>query len=435
MASDVGQQRRIEQLKQVFYRLDTNHNQKLEKEELLYFLRRFAETCKKPVIDDNKITEILEALDYESKGMIDVEEWIEFVNNFLIRFGIKNVDAIVNELQKEGYTILSDAHLTFEFNDKDDTIDVGVLLIDCDNFEIVSESPVSISENRNSAFNDAIVFTSDKVIDIQFNKVPSHVKSIIFEVHGKNGRRDWRVNASISNVLVTEKLSFDTCVISGDNIDVAIISCRVVREGDHWLLMSRQLLVPRLRSIPYSQVRNITSSFVFSMYCHQGERLVERVDDVMQVNLKVNSGKNLAIKDLFSSDPYYKIIANGVACWRSKTVKNSLNPLWDEPMTHVILPVVDKKNDKYCVKVEVWDEDLILNDDYMGQVLIELDMSNDKKRIEYNNAEFPLKGRSTNDKISGTVCIDLDATMAFVEKKAKQNYLECYVRKGIIYSK
>merc|ERR1712170_47847 len=74
-------------------------------------------------------------------------------------------------------------------------------------------------------------------------------------------------------------------------------------------------------------------------------------------------GRNLPVADKTDSDPYFKFYVNGEKIYKSKTIKNTLNPDWDE------LTVSRDKFGQFPrmvdVKVEVWDDDGIGKNDYM----------------------------------------------------------------------
>ncbi|KAH9319597.1 hypothetical protein KI387_021366, partial [Taxus chinensis] len=55
-------------------------------------------------------------------------------------------------------------------------------------------------------------------------------------------------------------------------------------------------------------------------------------DMVGLLKVRVAKGKNLAIRDLKSSDPYV-VVSLGNQMVRTRVVRKNLNPVWDEELT------------------------------------------------------------------------------------------------------
>ncbi|KAM4038491.1 E3 ubiquitin-protein ligase NEDD4 [Anomaloglossus baeobatrachus] len=95
-------------------------------------------------------------------------------------------------------------------------------------------------------------------------------------------------------------------------------------------------------------------------------------EDSRVLRVKVIAGFGLAKKDLLgASDPYVKLSlydpGNGIlTSIQTKTVKRSLNPKWNEEM---LLRVIPKK---HRLLFEVFDENRLTRDDFLGQVDIPL---------------------------------------------------------------
>jgi len=85
------------------------------------------------------------------------------------------------------------------------------------------------------------------------------------------------------------------------------------------------------------------------------------------VFVTLTKAKNLAASDIGgSSDPYVKIRI-GRQTVKSKTVTQCLNPEWNEKL---ILSWTGES--KHELEIEVWDEDLISDDDLLGKARINL---------------------------------------------------------------
>merc|ERR1712026_649924 len=62
---------------------------------------------------------------------------------------------------------------------------------------------------------------------------------------------------------------------------------------------------------------------------HSAKRVQKFTVNNMSFTFSVK-GRNLPIADKKDSDPYFKFYVNGEKIYKSKTIKNTLNPDWDE---------------------------------------------------------------------------------------------------------
>jgi Ca2+-dependent lipid-binding protein len=91
----------------------------------------------------------------------------------------------------------------------------------------------------------------------------------------------------------------------------------------------------------------------------------------IDVKLIVNQGDGLPAKDrnIFgkktTSDPYVELWLNGVKKGRTKTVKKSLSPVWDETFKFSCYNSAE-------VLLKILDEDLLSDPDLMGIVKLEI---------------------------------------------------------------
>ncbi|KAF0909466.1 hypothetical protein E2562_036454 [Oryza meyeriana var. granulata] len=83
------------------------------------------------------------------------------------------------------------------------------------------------------------------------------------------------------------------------------------------------------------------------------------------VKVKVVRGTNLAVRDVFRSDPYV-VLKLGNQEVRTRTVRKNTNPVWNEDLT---LTVEDLNH--LVVTLEVYDSDTFV-DDQMGVAFFEL---------------------------------------------------------------
>lgn len=134
--------------------------------------------------------------------------------------------------------------------------------------------------------------------------------------------------------------------------------------------------------------------------------LPEEEEDSRVLRVKVIAGIGLAKKDLLgASDPYVKLTLydpeNGiVTSVQTKTVKKSLNPKWNE---EILLRVYPKK---HRLLFEVFDENRLTRDDFLGQVdipLYQLPTENPRLERPYTFKDFILHPRSHKSKVKGNL--------------------------------
>ncbi|PKK25456.1 neural precursor cell expressed, developmentally down-regulated 4, E3 ubiquitin protein ligase, transcript variant X4, partial [Columba livia] len=122
------------------------------------------------------------------------------------------------------------------------------------------------------------------------------------------------------------------------------------------------------------------------------------------VRVKVIAGIGLAKKDVLgASDPYVKVTvydpANGVlTSVQTKTIKKSLNPKWNEELLFRVNP------QKHRLLFEVFDENRLTRDDFLGQVdipLYQLPTENPNMERPYTFKDFVLHPRSHKSRVKG----------------------------------
>ncbi|UXI15440.1 hypothetical protein NH340_JMT01383 [Sarcoptes scabiei] len=145
------------------------------------------------------------------------------------------------------------------------------------------------------------------------------------------------------------------------------------------------------------------------------------LENIKLARLKIFSGHNLARKDIFgASDPYARIdllTRDGtvVDSVYTKTKKKTLNPCWNEEFVFRVLP-----SDKFLI--EVFDENRLTRDDFLGRVELLLDNleieSSDSTQITRCHN---LKPRSQKSKVKG----DLEIYLAYIDpSNCQENNLE-----------
>uniref|UniRef100_F6PPP8 E3 ubiquitin-protein ligase n=1 Tax=Ciona intestinalis TaxID=7719 RepID=F6PPP8_CIOIN len=133
------------------------------------------------------------------------------------------------------------------------------------------------------------------------------------------------------------------------------------------------------------------------------------------VRIQVLSGHNLAKKDIFgASDPYVSVSlykpkrsASGssktITCVNTKTKKRTLNPSWNEKFLFRVVPRENR------LLFEVFDENRLTRDDFLGQVDIPINasyISNDDE-TGTPHREFPLRPRSSKSRVKGHLRLKL----------------------------
>ncbi|VAH69344.1 unnamed protein product [Triticum turgidum subsp. durum] len=92
---------------------------------------------------------------------------------------------------------------------------------------------------------------------------------------------------------------------------------------------------------------------------------VGMVEFVGLIKVNIIRGTNLAIRDVMSSDPYV-ILNLGHQSMKTKVIKSSLNPVWNE---RLLLSIPDPVP---LLKVQVYDKDTFTTDDRMGEAEINI---------------------------------------------------------------
>lgn len=111
-----------------------------------------------------------------------------------------------------------------------------------------------------------------------------------------------------------------------------------------------------------------------------------------------------------ASDPYCLVTVLGARTGskiRTKTIWKNLNPVWNEKYEFEIV-----SPDKAEVQVEVWDEDYLTSDDFMGQLIIPL------SEVPLNQVVdkwYTLQKKKDKDKIKG----DIHISMQYYDSKVR----------------
>ncbi|MCL7042890.1 hypothetical protein MKW94_018059 [Papaver nudicaule] len=89
------------------------------------------------------------------------------------------------------------------------------------------------------------------------------------------------------------------------------------------------------------------------------------VEFVGLIKVNIVRGTNLAVRDVMTSDPYV-ILSLGQQSMKTRVIKSSLNPVWNE---RLMLSIPDPVPP---LKLQVYDKDTFTTDDHMGEAEIDI---------------------------------------------------------------
>ncbi|KAK7303565.1 hypothetical protein RJT34_14474 [Clitoria ternatea] len=129
----------------------------------------------------------------------------------------------------------------------------------------------------------------------------------------------------------------------------------------------QEFLKPSLRIVSGKSSLHSSSSksFMDSFKSTTSERMEGMVEFIGMLKVKVIRGRDLAIRDIRTSDPYV-ILSLGQQTVQTSVVSSNLNPVWNE---EYMLSVPEHYGQ---VKLKVYDYDTFSADDIMGDATIEL---------------------------------------------------------------
>lgn len=166
------------------------------------------------------------------------------------------------------------------------------------------------------------------------------------------------------------------------------------RSAQTWTSPQAQLTLPWRRRRPGRPRRSGCRS-----RCCRGGTWPSRTSPVRRPG---DAGRAPTERAAGSSDPYCLVTVTGARTGskiRTKTIWKNLNPVWNEKYEFEIVAA-----DKAEVQIEVWDEDYLSSDDFMGMVTIPL------KDLQVNQVVdkwYTLQKKKEKDKIKGDIHISL----------------------------
>lgn len=141
-------------------------------------------------------------------------------------------------------------------------------------------------------------------------------------------------------------------------------------------------------------------------------------EDNRILKVKVIAGIGLAKKDILgASDPYtrlslYDPVTGEIASLQTKTIKKTLDPKWNEEFFFRVDPK------KHRLLFEVFDENRLTRDDFLGQVDVPLNQiptENPNTERPYTFKDFLLHPRSHKSRVKG----HLRLKMTYLPKKPR----------------
>jgi hypothetical protein len=112
----------------------------------------------------------------------------------------------------------------------------------------------------------------------------------------------------------------------------------------------------------------------------------------MRLTVRVIAARNLRAMDFNGfSDPYVKLQV-GKQRFKTKVVKMNLNPEWDQEFSFAVADV------REVLKLDVYDEDLIGIDDFLGQVRVPLEDLLAAENLSLGQRWYQLLPKSKSDK-------------------------------------
>ncbi|KAI0237295.1 E3 ubiquitin-protein ligase NEDD4 [Lamellibrachia satsuma] len=154
-----------------------------------------------------------------------------------------------------------------------------------------------------------------------------------------------------------------------------------------------------------------------------GRSELQDISIMRLLHLKLVEGLNLAKKDIFgASDPYVQItVDKGLPFFEvrqsTRTIKKTLNPKWNQDFVFK----VNQRTTK--VLLEVFDENRVTRDDFLGQV--ELQLAHMVIRTEHDDTTIPsrdyiLRPRSSRSRVQGHLRIYL----AYMPANSSQDWAQ-----------
>lgn len=130
------------------------------------------------------------------------------------------------------------------------------------------------------------------------------------------------------------------------------------------------------------------------------------------LRIRVKRGVNLAVRDVRSSDPYV-VVKMGRQKLKTRVIKKSVNPEWNEDLT---LSITDPNQ---LVQLTVYDHDTFTKDDKMGDA--EFEIKPFLEALKMNLVGFPNGTIISRVQPSRQNCLAEETCITYVEGRVIQN--------------
>jgi stress response protein SCP2 len=268
-------------------------------------------------------------------------------------------------MDKGNYDLSSDAVTIAIDWEADSNLDAGIGFFNSKN-QLIDQA---LSFSNTSAYDHAVTHNGnntgkEETIDIIFNRIPETVEYMMLVINTFDSSF---TGVHKANALILEyKTKNRLCEITLDKQQIdksasAYVLCKIYRyervDGTKAWKMQ-----PIVQPGAGRMIRDTLSIIM--------DEIVDTIDipaKEWQTTLRVTKGRNLAAMDLNGkSDPYWILFEGIEKLHISQVQLKTLNPEW-HPMDRVILKS-DNADAIKTVRIEVWDEDKITQDDFMGQI-------------------------------------------------------------------
>eukprot|EP01135_Chromosphaera_perkinsii_P010182 Nk52_evm48s2039 gene=Nk52_evmTU48s2039 len=133
-------------------------------------------------------------------------------------------------------------------------------------------------------------------------------------------------------------------------------------------------------------------------YAPASEIVAKGPEKVGRLRVKILRAEGLAAKDVSGRSDPYCVVAVGDNHFKTKTIEQQLNPVWNETFNFALRD----KNDH--VRITLYDYDRFTNDDFLGYTKIPLDSLRSEKAEEFVRPLIAIPGESN---IKGNIFVEL----------------------------
>ncbi|XP_051123035.1 probable ADP-ribosylation factor GTPase-activating protein AGD11 [Andrographis paniculata] len=137
------------------------------------------------------------------------------------------------------------------------------------------------------------------------------------------------------------------------------------------------------------------------------------VEFVGLIHVTIVRGTNLAVRDMVSSDPYV-ILSLGNQSTKTRVIKNSLNPVWNEKLMLSIPQEIPP------LKLYVYDKDTFSTDDFMGNADIDINPLLSAAKVSEGSSDNGPTQATANVETNKDTTIIREGEISVEDGRAKQ---------------